>query len=255
MENLDLFNIVLFVATGFVAAFIDSTVGGGGLISVPALLTSGLPVSMVLGTNKLAASMGAVTSVISFWRSGNINKKLVISLVPMSMIGSVCGAYTVHLLPQDFMRNLVVIMLVLIAAYTYSHKEWGNFQSRTDFSFWALAGAFLMALGMGFYDGFFGPGTGTFLIFGFLFLGCDFVTAAGNGKALNTASNLAGLATFIFNGSVVWVYGIIMGVSMIAGAYFGTKMAIKHGAAYVRPLFLTVTTLLIGKQIYDIFFK
>ena len=88
MENLDLFNIVLFVATGFVAAFIDSTVGGGGLISVPALLTSGLPVSMVLGTNKLAASMGAVTSVISFWRSGNINKKLVISLVPMSMIGS-----------------------------------------------------------------------------------------------------------------------------------------------------------------------
>ena len=116
MENLDLFNIVLFVVTGFVAAFIDSTVGGGGLISVPALLTSGLPVSMVLGTNKLAASMGAVTSVISFWRSGNINKKLVISLVPMSMImsmiGSVCGAYTVHLLPQDFMRNLVVIMLV-----------------------------------------------------------------------------------------------------------------------------------------------
>lgn len=97
MENLDLFNIVLFVVTGFVAAFIDSTVGGGGLISVPALLTSGLPVSMVLGTNKLAASMGAVTSVISFWRSGNINKKLVISLVPMSMIGSVCGAYTVHL--------------------------------------------------------------------------------------------------------------------------------------------------------------
>lgn len=75
MENLDLFNIVLFVVTGFVAAFIDSTVGGGGLISVPALLTSGLPVSMVLGTNKLAASMGAVTSVISFWRSGNINKK------------------------------------------------------------------------------------------------------------------------------------------------------------------------------------
>ena len=156
MENLDLFNIVLFVVTGFVAAFIDSTVGGGGLISVPALLTSGLPVSMVLGTNKLAASMGAVTSVISFWRSGNINKKLVISLVPMSMIGSVCGAYTVHLLPQDFMRNLVVVMLVLIAAYTYRHKEWGSFQSRTDFSFWALAGAFLMALGMGFYDGFFG---------------------------------------------------------------------------------------------------
>ena len=129
MENLDLFNIVLFVVTGFVAAFIDSTVGGGGLISVPALLTSGLPVSMVLGTNKLAASMGAVTSVISFWRSGNINKKLVISLVPMSMIGSVCGAYTVHLLPQDFMRNLVVVMLVLIAAYTYRHKEWGSFQA------------------------------------------------------------------------------------------------------------------------------
>ncbi len=255
MESLDLFNIVLFVVTGFVAAFIDSTVGGGGLISVPALLSSGLPVSMVLGTNKLAASMGAVTSVISFWRSGHINKKLVISLVPLSVIGSVCGAYTVHLLPQDFMRKLVVAMLVLIALYTYQHKDWGSVNGKTEFSKLSLAGAFVLALVMGFYDGFFGPGTGTFLIFGFLFLGCDFVTAAGNGKALNTASNLSALATFIYNGSVVWLYGIIMGISMMVGAYFGTRMAIKHGAAYVRPLFLTVTTLLIGKQIYDIFFN
>lgn len=252
MESLDLFTTAFFIVAGFVAAFIDSTVGGGGLISVPALLSAGLPVNMVLGTNKLASSMGAVTSVINFWRSGNINKRLVTVLAPLSMIGSAAGAYTVHLLPQTFMRNLVVVMLVLIAVYTYRRKEWGSFKSTTELSFFALAGTFLMALGMGFYDGFFGPGTGTFLIFGFLFLGCDFVTAAGNGKALNTASNLAGLATFIYTDSVLWVYGIVMGCSMILGAYFGTKMAIKYGAGYVRPLYLTVTTLLIGKQIYDI---
>ncbi len=255
MENLDLINILFFVVAGFVAAFIDSTVGGGGLISVPALLSSGMPVGMVLGTNKLGSSMGAVTSVISFWRSGNLNKKMVVALAPLSMIGSACGAYTVHLLPQDFMRNLVVIMLIGIAVYTYRHKDWGSIEGKKNFSILSLAGAFVLALVMGFYDGFFGPGTGTFLIFGFLFLGCDFITAAGNAKALNTASNLAGLATFIYNGSVVWIYGLIMGASMIIGAYFGTQMAIKHGVGYIRPLFLTVTTLLIGKQIYDIFFN
>ena len=255
MESLDLINILFFVIAGFVAAFIDSTVGGGGLISVPALMSTGLPVNLVLGTNKMGSSMGAVTSVISFWRSGNLNKKMVVALAPLSMIGSACGAYTVTIIPQDFMRNLVVIMLIGIALYTYRHKDWGSVKGKKNFSMLSLIGAFVLALVMGFYDGFFGPGTGTFLIFGFLFLGCDFITAAGNAKALNTASNLAGLATFIYNGSVVWVYGLIMGASMIVGAYFGTRMAIKHGVGYIRPLFLTVTTLLIGKQIYDIFFN
>lgn len=255
MEFLDIGTIIVLVVAGFIAAFVDSTVGGGGLISMPTLLAMGVPVNFALGTNKIASSMGAVTSVISFWRSGNINKRLILLLVPFSVIGSVAGAYAVHLLPEQFMKNFVVFMLIVIAVYTYRKKEWGSYSKETDFSLLKLIGLVIMALGLGFYDGIFGPGTGSFLIFCFLFIGCDFVKAAGNGKALNAASNIGALMTFIMNDSVIYVYGIVMGISMIFGAYFGTKMAIKHGASYVRPLYLTVTTLLIGKQVYDILFK
>ena len=119
----------------------------------------------------------------------------------------------------------------------------------------ALAGAFVMALTIGFYDGFFGPGTGSFLIFGFLYLGYDFVTAAGNAKALNFASGVGALVSFAMSGTIVWSYGVIMALAMIAGAIFGSRMAIKKGASYVRPLYLLVTTLLIGKQVYEILWK
>ena len=112
-----------------------------------------------------------------------------------------------------------------------------------------------MALALGFYDGFFGPGTGSFLIFGFLFLGYDFVTAAGNAKALNFASGAGALVSFAVAGTVYWNYGIAMGISMILGAIVGSKVAITKGASYVRPLYLIVTTLLVGKQVYELLFK
>ncbi|MNI90396.1 hypothetical protein D3C73_1479130 [compost metagenome] len=108
-----------------------------------------------------------------------------------------------------------------------------------------------MALVIGFYDGFFGPGTGSFLIFAFLMLGFEFVTAAGNAKVLNFASNISSLLTFIALGSVSFYYGLLLGVPMVAGAIIGSKVAIRKGAGYIRPLFITVTVILIGKQIWD----
>ena len=139
--------------------------------------------------------------------------------------------------------------------YTYFRKDWGDVASKEQLGVKDLFAVALMALGLGFYDGFFGPGTGSFLIFGFLFIGCDFVTAAGNAKALNFASGIGALLSFALSGSVLWVYGVIMAGGMIVGAIFGSRMAIKKGAAYVRPLYLLVTTLLIGKQVYEILFK
>lgn len=258
MENftasLDTVTVVFLIVAGFISAFIDSTVGGGGLISTPALLSLGLPVPYALGTNKVAASMGCLTSVISFWRAGKI-KKTAFSLMPLSFLGSALGAYVVYLLPEKLMKNIIVVLLVAVAVYTYRRKDWGDTSAVQQLGIHALIGAIAMAFAIGFYDGFFGPGTGSFLIFGFLYLGYDFVTAAGNAKALNFASGIGALISFAVSGTIIWSYGIIMALSMIVGAVCGSRLAIKKGAAYVRPLYLVVTTLLIGKQVYEILLK
>lgn len=253
--DFDLWKILFLAVAGFIASFIDSTVGGGGLVSTPALLGLGLPVPMALGTNKVAASMGSFTSVVSFWRAGKINKKMALALMPLSFLGSALGAYVVYMLPEAFMKNLIVVMLIAVAVYTYRRRDWGDHSTVKKLGYGALAGTLLMAALLGFYDGFFGPGTGSFLIFGFLFLGFDFVTAAGNAKALNFASGIGALLSFAASGSIVWSYGLVMGFFMILGAVCGSRIAIKKGASYVRPLFLLVTTLLIGKQVYEILFK
>lgn len=252
--DLDTLTVIYLIVSGFIAAFIDSTVGGGGLISTPALLSLGMPVPYALGTNKMAASMGAFTSVLSFWRAGKI-KKSALALMPLSFLGSALGAYVVYLLPERLMKNIIVVLLVAVAVYTYRRKDWGDHSTAENLGLAALLGAITMAFGMGFYDGFFGPGTGSFLIFGFLFWGFDFVTAAGNAKALNFASGLGGIFAFAMSGTVLWQHGLIMGIAMVVGAFFGSRIAIKKGAAYVRPLYLAVTTLLIGKQVYDLFLK
>ena len=253
MANLDATTVIFLIVSGFIASFIDSTVGGGGLISTPALLSLGLPVPYALGTNKLAASIGCFTSVLSFWRAGK--KNAAFTLMPLSIIGSALGAYVVYLLPEQLMKNIIVVLLVAVAVYTYRRKDWGDAGTIEKLGMQALIGAIVMAFAMGFYDGFFGPGTGSFLIFGFLYLGYDFVTAAGNAKALNFASGVGALVSFAVSGTIIWSYGLIMAVAMIAGAVVGTRLAIKKGASYVRPLYLLVTTLLIGKQVYDILLK
>lgn len=258
MENLvfdlDLWKIVFLFVAGFIASFIDSTVGGGGLISTPALLSMGLPVPYALGTNKVAASVGAATSVLSFWRAGKINP-MAWKLVVFSLVGSAIGAYVVYLLPEKLMKNIIVVLLVAVAVYTYRRKDWGDNANVKEMNIKTLLMMVAMATGIGFYDGFFGPGTGSFLIFGFLYLGFDFVTAAGNAKVLNFASGLGAMATFAASGTIIWSYGAIMAVGMILGAIVGSGLAIKKGASYVRPLYLIVTTLLIGKQVYELLFK
>ena len=247
VANLDTTTVIFLIVSGFIASFIDSTVGGGGLISTPALLSLGLPVPYALGTNKLAASIGCFTSVLSFWRAGKI-KKAAFTLMPLSFIGSALGAYVVYLLPEQLMKNIIVVLLVAVAVYTYRRKDWGDAGTVEKLGMQALIGAIVMAFAMGFYDGF-------FLIFGFLYLGYDFVTAAGNAKALNFASGVGALVSFAVSGTIIWSYGLIMAAAMIAGAVVGTRLAIKKGASYVRPLYLLVTTLLIGKQVYEILLK
>lgn len=250
----DFFHIAVLIGSGFLGAFIDAAVGGGGLVTVPALMTLGMPMPMLLGTNKFSASCGAVTSFLSFWRAGKVAKSS-FPLMALAFFGSMAGVGCVYLLPEKILKSIIVVALVCVAIYTFFRKDWGDHPTREKMGMGAVIAAALMAIALGFYDGFFGPGTGSFLIFGFLFLGFDFVTAAGNAKALNFASNIGAFVAFGCGGSVIWGYGLFMAPAMILGAYCGSRLAIKKGAAYVRPLFLVVTTLLIGKQVWEIFVK
>ena len=252
MENMSIDVILFLVFSGFIAAFIDSVVGGGGLISLPALLLTGLPPTLALGTNKLASFMCSSTSTISFLRSGKIDLHIIKYLFPLSFIGSVLGVITVQQIPSQFLKPMVVVMLLVVTVYTFTRKEWGDtstYQGMTK-KIAYLSG--IAAFSIGFYDGFFGPGAGSFFIFSFLMVGFDFLVAAGNAKALNLASNIAAMITFIYFDSVNYYYAIPMGLSMILGAIVGSHIAIKKGAAYVRPLFLFMSVLLISKQIWDV---
>ncbi|MCU7558367.1 sulfite exporter TauE/SafE family protein [Macrococcus capreoli] len=248
---MDIQTLFILIVFGFLAAFIDSVVGGGGLISIPALLATGMPPSIALGTNKLASSFGSFTSALSFIRSRKVDMNIVAKLFPLSFLMSIGGAFVATKLPPEYLKPLAIIMLSLVLIYTLFKKDWGDISTYQKLNLKQLI-LFVIAIGfIGFYDGFLGGGTGSFLLFGFLMIGFDFLSAAGNAKVLNFASNLGALLLFIILGHVNYTYGLSMGAAMIAGSYAGSQFAIRKGVSYVKVLFVCVTVLLIGKNIFD----
>lgn len=174
-------------------------------------------------------------------------------LFPISLIGSGVGVVTVRLIPSEFLRPLVVVMLVLVLIYSICKKDWGKESTYQGMSAKLLALSCLVAFTFGFYDGFFGPGTGSFLLFAFLMVGFDFLGAAANARALNFASNISAAVLFSYFGIVDFAHAIPMGLAMIVGAWCGARVALSKGAGYVRPLFIVMTTVLIGKQLFELF--
>ena len=253
MAEVNVLTLCFLAVASFVASFIDSVVGGGGLITAPALLATGIPVPYALGTGKVNV-IGTAVSFYTFYKAGKIDKKI-LQLMPLAFIGGMMGAMTVNALPERILKYIVVTCLVVVAIYTFFHKDWGAIESKVTFTKKTVFALAAVALGMGYYDGFFGPGTGTFLIFTFLTFGFNFVNASGNSKAWNLCSNLGALCIFIWTGKVILPFAIVMGVVQILGARAGAWVAITKGTKFVRPLFLVITTLLIGKQVFDIFLK
>ena len=239
------------MALGFLAAFIDAVVGGGGLISIPTLLAVGLPPSIALGTNKLASVFGSMTSAFRFIRSGNVDLKLVGRLFVPVFILAMLGASLATFLPAQLLKPIVIVILTLVLLYTIFKKDWGDVRRVQSFTVKkAILITILLSL-IGFYDGFLGGGTGSFMMFILLMFGFDFLGAAGNAKVLNFASNLGALILFMILGEVNYLYGLIMAASMIVGSYVGAMFAIKQGVGYVKVLFIVVTALLILKNAYD----
>lgn len=241
--------LFLFCA-GFAAAFADAVVGGGGVLSIPALLAVGLPPATALGTNKLGSTFTTLVSSLVFHRSGAVQTEIVDRLLPCAMVFSAFGAFLVSRIPGETLKPIILFFLLAVTIYVLRRSDWGVrtvFKRFNKRSFGATAAAISV---IGFYDGFLGAGTGFFLIFSMLILGLDFVKSAGNAKLLNLGSNFGALFVFIMMDLVNYKYGFAMSAGMIGGAFLGSGLAVKKGAEYVRLIFGVMAVLLIGQQIW-----
>lgn len=243
---------LLAIGGGLIAGFMNSMVGGGGMISLPIFLMLGLPTATALGSNKISSVLGAIVSSWTFLSKGKANKDLLKKYIPFSFLGSVLGAALTQMFSSDSLRTLVIIMLFGVCLMTLLKKDWGNYSTYRPLTGIVLLSGAIFVFGMGVYDGFFGPGTGTFLIFGFLLIGCSFIESAANAQVLNCASNIAGCLTFILLGEVNWGLGLTMAVGQIIGSIIGTRLAIAKGASWVRPIFIVISVTLIAKQIWTL---
>ncbi|MHB8076956.1 TSUP family transporter [Desulfosporosinus fructosivorans] len=245
-------NLFIICTLGFLAAVVDAIAGGGGLISLPALLLVGVPPHLALGTNKFAASMASLNSSITFARSGKVHFPLVKWQIPFTLVGAFLGAWSVLLVNSEFLSKAVLVLILFVGIYTMVHKTLGMKSNFKGLNSGNIVLGCLFALALGFYDGFFGPGTGSFLIFSFIALyGFDFVVASANSKVLNFTSNFASLLIFAWHGKIILSIGIPMALFMILGSYVGTRLAIQRGAELVKPIFITMSLLVALKLIYQ----
>jgi hypothetical protein len=249
-HDLTIATALFLLAASFFAGFIDSIAGGGGLIQLPALLI-GLPKSdtaEVLGTNKLSSIFGTSTAAALYRKQIKPDPKILIAMGLPALLGSAGGAMLASKIPTSSMRPMVLVLLIVVAVYTWFKPDLGKFENlrhlpRRRVQIAALAGVII-----GFYDGIFGPGTGSFLMLILVAsLGYAFITASAIAKVVNVATNVGAIMVFGINGAVIWQIGIIMGVANISGAIIGARLAIKGGSTLVRKVFLLVTVALIVK--------
>lgn len=237
--------MILFFAciASFFAGFVDSIAGGGGLIQVPALLFlfPNVPIVTLLGTNKLAMSSGTVISSLHYTRALKVDFKVFLPAIIVAFISSILGAKVLSIMDNEILKPLVFILLILIAIYTFIKKDLGVVSNK-KFSGWQLQCALILIGAMlGFYDGFFGPGTGSFLMFCCVsLLGFSFLEGSAFAKMTNLAANVSALIFFSIHGHVMFKIGLPMAVCNITGNYFGARLAIKKGSGFVRWIFLVV---------------
>lgn len=249
-HDLTIATALFLLAASFFAGFIDSIAGGGGLIQLPALLI-GLPKSEtaeVLGTNKLSSIFGTSTAAVLYRKQIKPDPKVLLAMGVPALLGSAGGAMLASKIPTSSMRPMVLVLLIVVAIYTWFKPDLGKFENLRHLPRRRVQIATLAGVIIGFYDGIFGPGTGSFLMLILVAsLGYAFITASAIAKVVNVATNVGAILVFGINGAVIWQIGIIMGVANISGAIIGARLAIKGGSTLVRKVFLLVTVALIVK--------
>lgn len=253
MAELDL---IMLLAAALFAGFVDAVAGGGGLIQVPTLLMA-LPAespATVFGTNKLASIFGTGNAALRYARRISLPWSIALPAAAAAFVFSFAGAMAVTWLPKDVVRPLVLGLLVLVLAYTVIKPGFGVVSGSRLTPLVERRWALWVGAGLGFYDGFFGPGAGSFMIFAFVRLfRLDFLHASSAAKVVNFATNAAALAYFAPTGHVLWAVGLAMAVFNIAGALLGARLALRHGSGFVRGVFIVVASVLIVRLGYDTF--
>lgn len=244
---------ILFVA-GMAAGFVDSIAGGGGLITLPVLMGLGLDPRAALGTNKLQSTFGSATSTFHYAAAGTMSLRECVRGFCFTFTGAILGVLAVQQLDPSLLRQVIPVLLIVIALFVWLRPNLGDVDLHPRMS----RGGFDLTFGLalGFYDGFFGPGTGTFWTLAFvLMMGFNLTKATGSTKAMNFASNLAALLAFMVAGQVVYSAGLVMGAGQLMGARLGARMVVRRGTQFIRPIFLTVVLAICAKLLYDVFLR
>lgn len=247
--NFPLWTYPLLFVAGLFAGLVDTVAGGGGIISLPILLNLGMPVPLALGTNKFQACFGSVSATFHFARQGLIDWRTCRLGIAMTATGAVAGALAVHLIDNRILSQIMPWLLGAIVVYSIVRPQAGSSDHPPRMSparFFVLFG-----LGLGFYDGFFGPGTGSFWTIALVAVqGFNFVRATACTKLMNATSNVAGLAWFAATGQVDYGAGAVMGAGQLVGAKLGSGLVVKKGARFIRPIFLTMVVLTVLRLVY-----
>jgi uncharacterized membrane protein YfcA len=252
VEDVGLGTIAILTLVAALAGLIDAIAGGGGLLTVPALLTTGLPTPLVFGTNKGASVFGAAAALWRFSRARLVDGRLARVLFPLGFVGALVGAALILLVDPKLLRPVVLVLLLAaggVVAFVRPPQRAAPSEARTR----SLAKAGLIAVAIGAYDGFFGPGTGTFLILAFVaLLGHTLQEASADAKVVNFASNLAAVILFATRGVVVWKLSLPMAVGQFVGGSIGAHLAVKGGDRVVRRVVLVVVVGLVARLAYDL---
>ena len=250
--------LILLCIAAFFAGFVDAIVGGGGLIQTPVALIvlPNLAVSTIIGSLKIPAFSGTSFAARQYLKKVDMNWKLLFIMALVAFCFAFLGSNLLTLVSNNFMKPMLLVVLSLIAIYTFTKKNFGIHQEKNLSPKRQLVLAVVMSSCIGFYDGFIGPGTGSFLVLGFVaILGFDFLHASANAKMVNLATNFGSICLFVLKGKIIWAIAIPMAICNAIGGWIGAKLAIKKGNGFIRIFFLLVVIGTLIRFGYDVFFK
>jgi uncharacterized membrane protein YfcA len=250
--------LIFLCIAAFAAGFVDSIVGGGGLIQTPIalMLLPQYAVATVIGSMKIPAFSGTSFAAAHYLKKVNMNWKLLLLMMALAMCAAFTGSQLLTLVKNDFMKPLLLVVLSFVAIYTYSKKNFGQHKEKDHSSKTQIIYAALISILIGFYDGFIGPGAGSFLVLAFItVLGYDFLHASANAKMVNLATNFGSICLFMFKGIIIWKIAIPMAICNAIGGAVGARFAVKKGNRFIRIFFLVIVIGTLLRFAYDVFWK
>ena len=254
--RLETYVIVLLCIASFFAGLVDAIVGGGGLIQTPVALVvlPNVPVANIIGTLKIPAFSGTSFAARQYLKNVKLDWKLLVTMMVLAVPSAYVGSIALTHMPNDFMKPILLVVLSLLAIYTFAKKNFGQHTDKSHSNFQQLLYAVMLSMVVGFYDGFIGPGTGSFLVVGFIaLLGFDFLHASANAKMVNLATNFGSICLFALKGKILWAVAIPMAFCNALGGFIGAKLAISRGNKFIRVFFLLVVIGTLIRFGYDVF--